>query len=897
MKSFDDESDSVKGNKKSEEELQERKEIKLQNIQLSSYLSVKKFILNLKTICQRKTPKLLSQKNNSFINDLSFDYKFWKKYIKNNDKQNKKIKDAYPGKNGYFDLILKIGMRCLSKIQVFDISMIFMILWNIFSALLTLMYLFIIPLELSFSANLSQEFEAVADLKIASAFLFTLDLMLNFNTAIYIKGKLCIDRKEIIIYYLKNEFIIDLLSQVSIVVNLFKQNLDGIYDEAGWVSLFQLLFFLKLLTFFEKVRKIEQFLFLDNSTHYTLSLFKLMLRIMFITHFCACFWYLIGTIEPETSWLATNSLLSSAWHVKYLNSYNFICITMNTVGYGDLTPKNNIEKFFSIILTYFVCGLFAYNLNSIGIIFKEIAKREIEFEKHFETMNGYMKKKRIPFDLKMRVRKYLEYICKEEKIGKVEEEKIVLNKLSDTLRKELLLQGNGSVLKPLKMFSRNFTENFLRSMIPLLNEVRFTPGDIIFMKDDVENKDLYIILKGKVDIFFVSGKSQDDASVVKTLGPGETFGEISFFTDQPRRMCAKSSEFTTVYRIKRSQFMNLIKKFDYDYQKYCEIKDSINTSEDFTDLYMKCYCCDNDSHLINKCPLVNFHNSKNLILARHLYSPNQNRIKFNRKRQKSNSRKLIFFNRSKAVDYQTKILNDSETEIMSPCTVRFQQPSPAIINIKERDNSSENIIEESKESQSFKNESSSKNLDDSKKELSEDDPIKDKGVVGSNNELEIEKIIEADKTKSKEPSENKTQSKVMENKISRVTSTNSWFSQIKTISSKPFMSRSFTDLKNSEKMKNLKMHVIDIDTMKSWMFYFPENNIEHIEPFGSKFRFLKKRNESKNKNMNESVMTKLTPATVTTYAKTTIKQTMIKRNFFLNMKHSGPIKKKKQSKT
>ena len=161
MKSFDDESDSVKGNKKSEEELQERKEIKLQNIKLSSYLSVKKFILNLKTISQRKTPKLLSQKNNSFINDLSFDYKFWKKYIKNNDKQNKKIKEAYPGKNGYFDLILKIGMRCLSKIQVFDTSMIFMILWNIFSALLTLMYLFIIPLELSFSANLSQEFKAV----------------------------------------------------------------------------------------------------------------------------------------------------------------------------------------------------------------------------------------------------------------------------------------------------------------------------------------------------------------------------------------------------------------------------------------------------------------------------------------------------------------------------------------------------------------------------------------------------------------------------------------------------------------------------------------------------------------------------------------------------------------
>ena len=41
-------------------------------------------------------------------------------------------------------------------------------------------------------------------------------------------------------------------------------------------------------------------------------------------------------------------------------------MTMITVGYGDVTPKNNIELFFSIITMFLACGVFAFSINSIG---------------------------------------------------------------------------------------------------------------------------------------------------------------------------------------------------------------------------------------------------------------------------------------------------------------------------------------------------------------------------------------------------------------------------------------------------------------------------------------------------------------------------------------------------
>ena len=38
------------------------------------------------------------------------------------------------------------------------------------------------------------------------------------------------------------------------------------------------------------------------------------------------------------------------WDGEYLQAFYYVCVTMFTVGYGDITPKSYLEKIICIIL-------------------------------------------------------------------------------------------------------------------------------------------------------------------------------------------------------------------------------------------------------------------------------------------------------------------------------------------------------------------------------------------------------------------------------------------------------------------------------------------------------------------------------------------------------------------
>ena len=253
----------------------------------------------------------------------------------------------------------------------------------------------------------------------------------------------------------------------------------------------------------------------------------------------------------------------------------------------------------------------------------DISKQQDEYRKDLFTINDFMKKKKISFDLRMRIRKYLEYIKKENKLHEDKETDKTIDKLSDSLREELLLEANGSILKRIKIFSLNFSEETLRKTMMIMKEKRFTPGDIIFERGDFQENKLYIIKTGEVELLF--GNS------THTCKKGDTFGEFAFFSGLEQKGSARSLDFTTTFAIDKSEFLSIINKVNNDFEKFNEIKEKLALYNDSSPLHSSCFCCHNPNHRIEKCPIIHYCPKREIIIDKFLYNYCQERGDYKRK--------------------------------------------------------------------------------------------------------------------------------------------------------------------------------------------------------------------------------------------------------------------------
>ena len=89
-----------------------------------------------------------------------------------------------------------------------------------------------------------------------------------------------------------------------------------------------------------------------------------------------------------------------------------------------------------------------------------------------------MYRKNIDFELQGRVRKYLEYISHQE--GNSEKEGEILNKLTNKLKREVILAANGKLLYQIPFLTQNFSKTTLNELSFCLKKLRFSPEEFIY---------------------------------------------------------------------------------------------------------------------------------------------------------------------------------------------------------------------------------------------------------------------------------------------------------------------------------------------------------------------------------------------------------------------------------
>ena len=106
-----------------------------------------------------------------------------------------------------------------------------------------------------------------------------------------------------------------------------------------------------------------------------LQLLKLVLGMLYLTHILGCAWFWLADTNSEDpdTWLTvydhSSGVDAGVW-VQYLYSFYWSLMTLTTIGYGDITPKNDSERMFALLCFLLGALVFGYTLSSIGEMVK-----------------------------------------------------------------------------------------------------------------------------------------------------------------------------------------------------------------------------------------------------------------------------------------------------------------------------------------------------------------------------------------------------------------------------------------------------------------------------------------------------------------------------------------------
>lgn len=290
-------------------------------------------------------------------------------------------------------------------------------------------------------------------------------------------------------------------------------------------------------------------------------------------------------------------------------------------------------------------------------------------------MNKFMNRKKINPFLQMKVRQYLKFIWQEELTQNAQMETEIISKLSKTLKDELYTEANGFMLYKYPMFFANFSEHMLRALMYYMKDVRYNPGDMIFNENEPDDCEIFFLMKGNVEITFNS-INRFESYVRKPLGnikEGQVFGELAFFSGQTRGVSAQSSDFTSLLYIKREDFLNTLKKFPNDYERYCKIKDQILLDNNYMAINVKCGACQKGDHLVANCPSI--HLNKDYLMRKQMFSYQHKKRRFKKRKLYKNINAL-----SEISEIQKKTIPFHEIVEKSPQIFSHfyepQNPSP-----------------------------------------------------------------------------------------------------------------------------------------------------------------------------------------------------------------------------
>ncbi|CAD8208172.1 unnamed protein product [Paramecium octaurelia] len=510
--------------------------------------------------------------------------------------------------------VMKSFKWFINQIPVLDPDSAIKVLWDIFVLTQIIINIFYIPMKLGFDFEREDILSGIF-LETLPSWTFVIDIILTFFTAYYSQGQIHRDKQQILKHYANTTLLWDLMIVIPFILSSYK------------VPYTEYILLLRVTKVKSMIETIEEVTNPSNNVQTILELFKSIFLVLFVSHFCACLWNLIGEMELESkqnSWLVAKNITEAEWSTKYIHAFYFSTITTLTIGYGDIVPQTDLERIYVIIMAMVICGLFGYTISSIGNILKQLTEKEELFKQQMMHINSFLKKKKINKQLMLQVRKYFEYFLKMEQEYNEFGEKMMLN-LDKKLKEQVAIDMYCEMLKKSRLIKQTLSLKSVQKLCSFVHELKVPPEEIIAYQNEQANK-LIFLQSGELSLI-CDQKLRE--TILSKIEKGRFVGEKEFITQARYEYTIRSVKFCQIAFINYDDFLRIIREDSLEEENYCMLRDQMLFTEEKQNYGEVCYIC-KWTHQFKKCPLVFVHFNLDRIRKKFMISEDMNRKQYER---------------------------------------------------------------------------------------------------------------------------------------------------------------------------------------------------------------------------------------------------------------------------
>ncbi|KAL4505466.1 hypothetical protein ABPG72_002528 [Tetrahymena utriculariae] len=559
---------------------------------------VKRFINKLKLSSKKVLFRNISKPQFQIINDITSDYDYYlfEGFIHNSKKISLLKKCYYQFRNPFHIQFLQQFMQ--GK-YLFSIDSVIRLIWDIFIIVFTFYLILMIPIThiVSFAED---SFINIFHKKFVQ-WILGIETFLNLNSEVYLHGVIIRDRKVIFKSNLKN-FLKDLFI---LVFYAFSQSYHGSFQIVRYLDY---LAFIKYLDIPQKVTEFEIKLQLNDSFKNWMKLIKLEITVLILIHVTCCIFLDIGLFEQQqnqNSWLNKFELDNSTIQQQYFSSLYFMTITICTIGYGDISPYTFNERLFIMMVAILSTSITAYTFSQISEIVKFEDNKNESFNKLMTGINYQMKVGGLSMKLQQKVRKFYQYFHIQSQHSKNFANQF-MNQLPQNLQEEVLLDLNRENINSINLF-KNLSNKCQQKISLQIKQKQFMPGEIILHENELNNS-LYFVNDGSLEINSTLKINEKDdllGTKFQQLQKKDVFGYEGFLLGEVSSYSVKSSGSSIVSFIDKQVFLDILKQFPTDYEKFLFIKDQTIYGSVNANIYkLKCISCGMTDHQLTRCPYI-----------------------------------------------------------------------------------------------------------------------------------------------------------------------------------------------------------------------------------------------------------------------------------------------------